>query len=131
MVRYGKQATLTNSEDPKEQLTFYLLAIGSNSDPAKAKGCAETYAIKYFLTKFFLIPTTDELDPDITKDHEHANRLKGGRQETAEQIKKRHQDRDLDLIIKKHGLNYQNTADYQQWRENYGVSNHLNKEVAK
>ncbi|CAI2198517.1 11454_t:CDS:2, partial [Funneliformis geosporum] len=38
------------------------------------KGCAETYAIKYFLTKFFLIPTTDELDPDVTKDTEHLNR---------------------------------------------------------
>src|SRR5437763_13581761 len=94
MVRYGKQATLTNSEEPTEQLTFYLLAIGSNSDPAKAKGCAETYAIKYFLTKFFLIPTTDELDPDVTKDHEHANRLKNGQQETAEQIQKRHEEKD-------------------------------------
>ncbi|CAJ0642252.1 2345_t:CDS:2, partial [Entrophospora sp. SA101] len=41
-------------------------AAGQNVDIAKAKGCAETYAIKYFLTKFFLIPTTDELDPDIT-----------------------------------------------------------------
>src|SRR6266511_1073955 len=94
MVRYRKKAILTNSEDPQEQLTFHFLAIGSNSDPAKAKGCAETYAIKYFLTKFFLIPTTDELDPDITKDHEHLNRLKSGKQETPEQIQQRHQERD-------------------------------------
>src|SRR6185369_6695594 len=104
---------------------------GSNSDPAKAKGCAETYAIKYFLTKFFLIPTTDELDPDITKDHEHSNRLKNGKQETPEQIRARHRDRDLDAIIKKHGLNYQKTTEYQQWRENYGVNNHPNKEEPK
>jgi hypothetical protein len=40
------------------------LALGSNQDIAKAKGSAETYAIKYFLTKFFLIPITDNLDPD-------------------------------------------------------------------
>ncbi|CAH1759192.1 7939_t:CDS:1 [Entrophospora sp. SA101] len=113
LVRYLKQAILTNSEDPKEQLTFHFWAIGSNSDPAKAKGCAETYAIKYFLTKFFLIPTTDELDPDVTKPLEHLNRLKNGKQETPEQIKARHRDRDLDLLIKKHGLNYQSTADYQ------------------
>jgi hypothetical protein len=33
-------------------------------DIAKAKGSAETYAIKYFLTKFFLIPVVDNLDPD-------------------------------------------------------------------
>ncbi len=126
MVRYGKKAILTNSEDPQEQLTFHFLAIGSNTDPAKAKGCAETYAIKYFLTKFFLIPTTDELDPDLTKDHEHSNRLKNRRQETAEQIKTRHRDRDLDLLIKKHGLKYQSTADYQQWKENYGVKEEPN-----
>ncbi|CAH1770167.1 11743_t:CDS:2, partial [Entrophospora sp. SA101] len=64
-------------------------AAGQNVDIAKAKGCAETYAIKYFLTKFFLIPTTDELDPDITKSHEHSNRLKSGRQETPAEIQKR------------------------------------------
>ncbi len=122
VISYLKQAILTNSEKPEEQLTFHFWAIGSNSDPAKAKGCAETYAIKYFLTKFFLIPTTDELDPDITKPAEHSNRLKNGQQETAEQIKTRHRDRDLDLIIKKHGLRYQTTPEYQQWKENYGIN---------
>ena len=121
VISYLKQAILTNSEKPEEQLIFNYWAIGSNSDPAKAKGCAETYAIKYFLTKFFLIPATDELDPDITKPAEHSNRLKNGQQETAEQIKTRHRDRDLDLLIKKHGLKYQSTADYQQWKENYGI----------
>jgi len=38
--------------------------LGQNIDIAKAKGSAETYAIKYFLTKFFLIPVVDNLDPD-------------------------------------------------------------------
>src|SRR5438552_13199509 len=94
MVRYGKKAILTNSDKPEEQLTFHFLAIGSNTDPAKAKGCAETYAIKYFLTKFFLIPTTDELDPDVTKPTEHLNRLANGKRETAEQIQARHQEKD-------------------------------------
>jgi hypothetical protein len=94
MVKYLKRAILTNSENPEEQLIFRFWAIGSNHDPAKAKGCAETYAIKYFLTKFFLIPTTDELDPDITKPHEHLNRLKSGKQETSEEIQKRHEERD-------------------------------------
>lgn len=127
VIQYRKQAILTNSEDPQEQLTFHFWAIGSNSDPAKAKGCAETYAIKYFLTKFFLIPATDELDPDLTKPTEHLNRLANGKQETTEQIRARHRDRDLDAIIKKHGLNYQSTPEYRQWKENYGINNH--KEV--
>jgi ERF superfamily len=98
MVEYLKQAILTNSDNPEEQLTFHFWACGQNTDLAKAKGCAETYAIKYFLTKFFLIPTTDELDPDITKDHEHLNRLANGAKETPEQIQKRHQERDNKFI---------------------------------
>ncbi|CAI2187101.1 2342_t:CDS:2 [Funneliformis geosporum] len=77
------------------------ITCGKNQDIAKAKGCAETYAIKYFLTKFFLIPTTDELDPDITKPHEHANRLKNGQQETAEQI----QQLKGELIMENKALN--------------------------
>ena len=119
VISYLKQATLTNSEEPTEQLTFYLLAIGSNSDPAKAKGCAETYAIKYFLTKFFLIPTTDELDPDITKPTEHLNRLKNGQQETAEQIQKRHEERDNKRIAElkaKYGQDWKLSNEYKLWK---------------
>jgi ERF superfamily len=121
MVSYLKQALLTNSEAPFEQLTFNYWAIGSNSDPAKAKGCAETYAIKYFLTKFFLIPTTDELDPDVTKDHEYANRLKNGQQETAEQIQKRHLERDQkreNELKAKYGADWKLSQEYKLWRGN-------------
>lgn len=38
--------------------------MGANPDPAKAKGAAETYAVKYMLTKFFLIPVKNTNDPD-------------------------------------------------------------------
>ena len=121
VISYPKQAILTNSESPEEQLTFSFWAIGSNSDPAKAKGCAETYAIKYFLTKFFLIPTTDELDPDLTKDHEHANRLKNGKQETVEQIQKRHEEKDQKRIADlqaKYGPDWKLSQEYKLWRGN-------------
>jgi hypothetical protein len=64
VVQYWKQATLINCETPEQKITSKFLALGSNQDIAKAKGSAETYAIKYFLTKFFLIPITDNLDPD-------------------------------------------------------------------
>ena len=117
-ISYRKQAILTNSEDPQEQLTFSFWACGQNTDPAKAKGCAETYAIKYFLTKFFLIPTTDELDPDVTKDHEHANRLKSGNQETKEEIQKRHQGKDQKQITElkaKYGTDWKLSQEYKQW----------------
>ena len=124
-VRYLKHAILTNSEKPEEQLTFHFWAIGSNSDPAKAKGCAETYAIKYFLTKFFLIPTTDELDPDATKDHEYTNRLKNGKQETPEQIQKRHQEKDQKRIAElkaKYGADWKLSQEYKQWMGSKEVS---------
>ncbi|MCE8163384.1 MAG: ERF family protein [Candidatus Moeniiplasma glomeromycotorum] len=64
VVQYWKQATLINSDKPEEKIISKFLALGSNQDIAKAKGSAETYAIKYFLTKFFLIPISDNLDPD-------------------------------------------------------------------
>ena len=64
VISYLKQAILINSENQKEHLTLHFWACGQNTDLAKAKGSAETYAIKYFLQKLFLIPTSDNLDPD-------------------------------------------------------------------
>jgi hypothetical protein len=64
IVKYCKKVVLINSENPTEQLTYHFWAPGQNTDIAKAKGSAETYAIKYFLLKFLLIPTAENLDPD-------------------------------------------------------------------
>lgn len=64
VIKYCKQMILTNSENIQEQLTFNFWACGQNTDLAKAKGSAETYAIKYFLLKFFLIPTSENLESD-------------------------------------------------------------------
>jgi len=125
VIRYAKQAILTNSEKPEEQLSFHFWALGANSDPAKAKGCAETYAIKYFLTKFFLIPTTDELDPDVTKPLEHLNRLKDNSQETTEQIQKRHQAKENQRITElkaKYGADWKLSQEYKLWLGNKEVS---------
>jgi len=64
IVKYLKKMLIINCENPTEQLTFNFWACGQNTDLAKAKGSAETYSIKYLLMKFFLIPTSDNLDPD-------------------------------------------------------------------
>ena len=63
-IKYLKKLEIVDSENPEQRLLFNFWAAGSNVDLAKAKGSSETYAIKYFLTKFFLIPITDNLDPD-------------------------------------------------------------------
>src|SRR6185312_6105833 len=44
IVKYLKKAVLTNAGKPEETLTYYLWALGQNTDIAKAKGSAETYA---------------------------------------------------------------------------------------
>lgn len=71
LIKYLKNIKVVNVEEGKdglnEELTFNFWATGSNADLAKAKGSAETYAMKYFLSKFFLIPVSDQLDPDLYK----------------------------------------------------------------
>ena len=59
-----KQLEIIDTENIEEKLVFRFWALGQNTDLAKAKGSAETYAIKYFLQKFFLIPAADVADPD-------------------------------------------------------------------
>ena len=64
IVNYLKKLEVINTENTNERLIYFFFACGQNTDIAKAKGSAETYAIKYFLQKFFLIPTSENLDPD-------------------------------------------------------------------
>lgn len=63
-VKYLKKLEIVDTEIPENKLLFNFWACGSNVDLAKAKGSSETYAIKYMLSKFFLIPVKDEADPD-------------------------------------------------------------------
>ena len=65
LVKYLKKVRVVNVETTSpESIDFNFWAVGGNADLAKAKGSAETYAVKYFLSKFFLIPVADQLDPD-------------------------------------------------------------------
>ena len=88
-VSYLKHALLYDVEDESENgkniIPSSFWACGSNINLSQAKGSAETYAMKYFLSKFFLIPVRDDDDPDSTTRPT----------ETAEQIKARHANKDL------------------------------------
>lgn len=66
LVKYLKKIKMVEAEANKdsESIDLNFWAVGANADLAKAKGSAETYAVKYFLSKFFLIPVADQLDPD-------------------------------------------------------------------
>ncbi len=64
MFIYNADLTLlwTNADDPDDMELAYVHAIGWNDDPAKAKGAAHTYALKYYLFEKFNVDLGD--DPD-------------------------------------------------------------------
>jgi hypothetical protein len=71
LVKYWKQLEiLTTKEDGSEESKIIpYFCTATNNDPAKAKGSAETYALKYTLAKLFLIPAKDRNDPDYAYDY--------------------------------------------------------------
>jgi hypothetical protein len=52
-----------NSEKPEDKIEIDWFCTGEQKDPSQALGSALTYSERYFLLKFFGIPT-DEDDPD-------------------------------------------------------------------
>lgn len=62
-ITYFKRYTIIDLDNDKEIKYFDILACAKNTDVAKAKGSAETYAYRYFLMNLLLL-SEDELDPD-------------------------------------------------------------------
>jgi len=55
----------------------------------------------------------------MTKDTEHLNRKADGKKETAEEIQRRHKERDDKRIAElklKYGADWQLSQEYKQWR---------------
>lgn len=92
-VKYLKKLEIIDTESPENKLLFNFWAAGSNVDLAKAKGSSETYAIKYLLSKFFLVPVKDEGDPDYRRQEEKKDGM------TPEERKK------VNEFLKKHDWN--------------------------
>lgn len=62
-----------NADKPEEQLEIPFYAVGQQDDVSKAHGTGLTYVERYFLMKFFNIPT-DEDDADAKeKQEKYAN----------------------------------------------------------
>ncbi len=62
-----------NADKPEEQLEIPFYTVGQQDDVSKAHGTGLTYAERYFLMKFFNIPT-DEDDADAKeKQEKYAN----------------------------------------------------------
>lgn len=69
LVEMDMTYTFLNADNPEEQLEIPFFAIGHQDDASKAYGTALTYAERYFLLKFFNIPT-DEDDADAKQKRE-------------------------------------------------------------
>ena len=63
VVTLDMTMTWVNAEKPEEKIDVPFSAFGAQDDISKAFGSALTYSERYFLLKFFSIPT-DKLDPD-------------------------------------------------------------------
>lgn len=69
LVQMDMTYTFLNADNPEEKLVIPFFAIGHQDDASKAYGTALTYAERYFLLKFFNIPT-DEDDADAKQKRE-------------------------------------------------------------
>lgn len=63
VVSLNVHYTITNTDNSEEKIESTIFAIGQQDDPSKALGTALTYSERYFLMKFFGLPT-DEDDAD-------------------------------------------------------------------
>lgn len=63
VVRGDMTFILQNAKDPEDKIEIAFKLNGMQDSPAKALGTALTYSERYFLLKFFNIPT-DADDPD-------------------------------------------------------------------
>ncbi|CAI2190443.1 15798_t:CDS:2 [Funneliformis geosporum] len=66
-----KKLTIEITDDDTQPFIYQREACGDNVNFAQVKGSAETYAMKYILSKFFLIRSLDENDPDLKDDKEN------------------------------------------------------------
>ncbi|EJE09065.1 ERF family protein [Staphylococcus epidermidis] len=73
IVKLKLTYTWINADKPHEVLEVPFFAIGQQDDVSKAHGTALTYAERYFLMKFFNIPT-DEDDADAKQKQEKYNK---------------------------------------------------------
>jgi len=78
--------TWINADNPDERLECPFYAIGHQDDASKAYGTALTYAERYFLMKFFNIPTDDD-DADAKQKREKYSKPEPITQDMVGQLK--------------------------------------------
>jgi len=106
--------TWVNAENPDDRIEVPFQYMGQQDDISKAFGSALTYSERYFLLKFFGVPT-DEDDPDA-KDTT-------GKQQRTEKLASDKQLNFIDsLLNKKASDKYPKQALYDRLKEQLGVT---------
>lgn len=112
LVKLKMIYTWINADNPQEKQTVDFWATGQQDDPAKAYGTALTYAERYFLMKFFNIPT-DEDDADAKEKQDKYSKVDPKNIETLENeitmfselMKSINKDVSADQVKKQLGIN--------------------------
>jgi len=65
LVRSPMMMVWVNADDPKDRIEIAWFMVGRQKDPSQSFGSGLTYAERYFMLKFFNVPTDDD-DPDKT-----------------------------------------------------------------
>ena len=63
MVKSPMKMIWVNADSPEEKIVIDWFMVGRQKDPSQGFGSGLTYAERYFMLKFFNIPTDDD-DPD-------------------------------------------------------------------
>lgn len=71
--------TWVNIDDPSEKVVVPWLMVGQQSDAAQAFGAGLTYSSRYFLLKYFNVPTVDS-DPDAYRSKKRAAEAEADRE---------------------------------------------------
>ena len=76
MIKGSMNYTWINAENPEEKIVTPWMFTGQQDDTSKALGSALTYAERYYLLKFFNLPTDSE-DPDARQDTKQYTKPQG------------------------------------------------------
>ncbi len=88
MVNAPMTMIWVNAEKPEDRVVVDWFMAGEQKDPSQALGSGLTYSERYFLLKFFSVPT-DEDDPDKPKDNGNG-KVKVDDAELKRQLVKKH-----------------------------------------
>lgn len=115
VTKIKMRMTWINADLPEERLVIEWLSSGEDEDPAKANGKAHTYGERYFLLKFFNIPTDNE-DPDAHQKKKAEKQI---------DISKTSTPTMLDAVVKTAREKFDDVDKFKLWRINNALPEDL------